>query len=115
MFKLGIMGVRVTIPVVTEISTGTTPIYVSGAGTTGVNGTYSWNGPAGTWDKGNYIIKFDADDFYFLGANVWIIRFEDVDLISYYYNTGGSSTKLPVSGWLLADGASPAPTVSTSA
>ena len=87
-----------------NITLGTTPITVSGAGTNDANGDYNYNSGSGDYSGPvGWILYFAVDR--------WIIETPGM-LDQAYTNTGGDSGNIPKTGWAVVNGASPAPTLS---
>jgi hypothetical protein len=81
-------------------------IFVSGAGTSGANGTYTYNGiinGRNSWDNGSYTIQYVAST----AGNKWY--FSGFDLP--YYAPAGDGNVPPKTGWIVDEGSDPAPTL----
>ena len=99
MLHLGFQGVRVSVPTVETVATGTA-VTASGAGTSNANGAFAWSGM----------------DYYYENASSFFIawnvdKWELTEVGTFYENLNGDADNFPLTGWTVgAEGSAPAPT-----
>ncbi|MBT9134891.1 MAG: hypothetical protein DDT38_01633 [Firmicutes bacterium] len=112
MFKLGLVSMRPVIPTPPAdfIATGTPTITVSGAGSTGVNGAYTWSAANNRWERGSFVVVFDSALLYTFTPQWWVANPPDPSGL--YRNPGGNPTSVPRGNWITQGGVAPPPTLS---